>query len=103
MTVHTATHVRWPGGASLAEGVPEGWHMRGEAAQLIGRSKDTLKRWHKEGVYAPSGYQVRGELTIWLYSDEDIVELIKIAQVMKTGRPPHKEEDNERGNRTDHG
>ena len=81
-------HVAWPGGGSLADSVPDGWHMISRASELVGRDKDTLRAWHKNGVYEPSGYCLRGKLTIWLYSDDDIMNMQRLADTRKAGRPP---------------
>lgn len=85
--------VHWPGSGSILEGIPDGWHSISKAATLIGRSSDTLRRWIKDDVFVPSGYQVRGQLTIWLYSDSDIEEAMRIARDMKAGRPPKQPEE----------
>jgi hypothetical protein len=58
-----------------------------QAAELVGRSKDTLKRW-KKGVYGPSDQKVFGSLVVDLYTQEDIREMKKIARSMKPGRKP---------------
>lgn len=92
MATKTAQEVaKWPGSAALSDVIPDGWYARSTAAALIGRSKDTLKRWQREGTYEPSGYIVKGELTIWLYSDEDIEAMQDIAGSMKAGRPKKEE------------
>jgi hypothetical protein len=87
----TQTKVVWPGSGAIADGVPDGWHTISRAAALVGRDKDTLKRWHRDGVYEPSGYCERGKLTVWLYSDDDIMEMQRLAHTRKAGRPPKEE------------
>ena len=82
----------WPGAGGVLNSIPDGWHSPGQAARLIGRSKETLKRWIKDGTYSPSGYMVCGKLTIHLYSDDDIAILRDIVGMKKPGRPPHKDE-----------
>lgn len=84
----------WPGANSLRDGIPDGWHSTGDAAKLVGRSKDTITRWRKDRVEGgqPSGYMIRGELTLWLYSDNDIEEMRALADNMKAGRKPQEKE-----------
>lgn len=85
----------WPGGGSLKDSIPPGWHMTSEAAAAVGRTADTLRRWKDDGTYEPSGYTTRGELTISLYSDDDINIMRGIAATKKAGRPPKEEAQNE--------
>lgn len=82
----------WTGAASLLDTIPAGWHPRREAAEMIGRDYDTLRRWHRDGTYTPSGFVQRGKLTIWLYSDDDIAELKKVAASQKRGPKPKQDE-----------
>jgi hypothetical protein len=79
-------------GNPIKDAVPEGWHLVGEAASLIGRSKDTLKRWHAEEVLIPSGTMDYGQLEVPLYSEDDIKEGRRIARTMKPGRKPNHNE-----------
>lgn len=90
----------WPGAGRLSDGIPDGWHTRGDAAKRVGRSRDTLKRWASDGTYAPTGYITRGQLKVWLYSTEDIDNLINIASGKKAGRPK-KETDSATSGGTD--
>jgi hypothetical protein len=80
----------WGGAASLVDTIPEGWYRRREAAQKVGRDYDTLRRWHKDGTYAPSGFVERGKLTVWVYSDDDIAEMKRIADNKKPGPSPQE-------------
>jgi DNA-binding transcriptional MerR regulator len=59
-----------------------------QAARLVGRSVDTLRRWRDEDVYQPSDSQMFGSLTVDLYTKEDITAMKDIARNMKMGRKP---------------
>lgn len=91
MAREKAKEVRWPGSGSILDGIPPGWQTTLSASKLCERSKDTLRRWRADGTFSPSGYMVAGKLTIPLYSDQDIEELILIAGTKKAGRPPQEE------------
>lgn len=47
-------------------------YTRGDAARLVGRDQDTLKRWKKDGTFAPSETATFGELKVDLYTEADI-------------------------------
>jgi hypothetical protein len=55
---------------------------------MIGRSRDTLRRWRISEEFVPSFKMDAGELEVWLYSDDDIERLRKFAATKKPGRPP---------------
>lgn len=59
-----------------------------QAAALVGRSVDTLKRWQKTGVYAPSDENAEhfGKLRVPLYTDDDIKKMRQVAREQKPGR-----------------
>lgn len=60
----------------------------GRAAQAVGRSTRTLKRWKSDGkVDAPSHFVEVGEAKINLYSANDLDELRAYAGVVRPGRP----------------
>lgn len=80
-----------PQGNAIGHSFPDGYYTRGMAAKMVGRSIDTLKRWHDEGVYVATRQVAYGELLVWAYSDEDIAELKKIAADYKPGRKPKLE------------
>lgn len=67
-----------------------------KAAQLIGRSSATLRRWRLSGLFTPGDKMVRNNLTIYLYTPEDIDKLRKIAAQQRTG-PKKKENSGEKG------
>ena len=71
--------------------VPDGYHTRSQAAALIGKSRDTLKRWHNNGTYEATEYMEAGKLQVWLYSDDDISKLKEIAENISPGRRYQKE------------
>jgi len=75
-------------GNTLQEWVPDGYHMRTEAAELAGLNNQTLKRWHRKGIFVAEHYMERGDLHVWLYTDADIETLKEVAKTVKPGRPP---------------
>lgn len=77
-----------PGTAGIKGLVPEGWHLVSEAAELVGRSADTLTRYRKEGTFIPSGHMKVGTLKVYLYSEADIVELKALAETIRPGPKP---------------
>lgn len=56
-----------------------------EAAEKVGVSEDTLTRWRKQGVHTPCDSAFFGSLRVFLYSDEDLVELKRIKRSRKPG------------------
>lgn len=88
-----------PRGNGIGGLVPDGWYLRHEAAEMIGRDKDTLKRWHRLGLKElenkvpnpqyvgaiPSGQMPAGRLEVWLYNDDDIENLRVIASTRHPG------------------
>lgn len=97
-TGYTATQVEpWPGANTMGSIAPPGWHTKEEAARLVGRSKDTLKRWMQDGTYEPGGFIQRGKLTIWLWSDADIERMRDIAKTKRSGRPRANKNNNNEG------
>lgn len=71
---------------------PDGYYTREQAAQQIGRSRDTLRRWQKMGRFVPTRFMNIGKLKVWLYSEADIVTLKEIAATVREGRPPRAKE-----------
>lgn len=71
---------------------PDGYYTREQAAQQIGRSRDTLRRWQKMGRFVPTQYMNVGKLKVWLYSEADIATLKDIAATVREGRPPKTKE-----------
>lgn len=85
----TITQRKSHAGNSIGGMVPDGWHLRSEAAVLVGKSFDTLRRWDRDGIYKPSGQMKVGRLTCHLYSDADIEAMRNIANTLKPGPAPH--------------
>lgn len=61
-------------------------YTRRQAAQIIGKDLDTLKRWKRDGVFAPQETRKFGSLVVDLYSEDDIKALRQIAKNIKPGR-----------------
>lgn len=80
-------------GATINNLVPDGYHTVSEAAKLVGKSQDTLVRWRKSDppVFMPEHYMMAGSTIVYLYSEEDIETLKKIAAKIKPGPKPHEE------------
>jgi len=62
-------------------------YTRSQAALLVGRDVDTLKRWHREGIYSPSDARRFGKTVVGLYTDDDIAEMKRIAKGLKSRKP----------------
>lgn len=66
-----------------------------QAAQLVGRDADTLKRWRNDGVYKPRVEPVEfGALKVIVYDDDDIKAMRKLAKEIKPGRKPGEQNGN---------
>lgn len=63
-------------------------YTRRQAASLVGKDPDTLKRWKRNHVYMPSDRKPFGQIMVDLYTDEDIAAMKKIAKTLKPGRRP---------------
>jgi hypothetical protein len=70
--------------------VPDGWYLTSDAAALVGRSADTLRKYKRDDIFAPSGFMWAGTLKVALYSEKDIEELRKVAARQRPG-PKSKE------------
>jgi DNA-binding transcriptional MerR regulator len=57
-----------------------------QAASLVGKDVDTLKRWKRQGIFAPSDSRSFGKLDVDLYTSEDIQAMKKIARELRPGR-----------------
>jgi len=60
-----------------------------QAAPLVGKDVDTLRRWRREGIYAPSQSRWFGALEVPLYTYEDITAMRTVAKTLKPGRKSH--------------
>ena len=61
-----------------------------DAARLVGKDPDTLKRWKRNGTAIPSDRRKFGKLSVDLYTDEDIAAMKKTAKTLKPGRRPKR-------------
>jgi len=57
-----------------------------QAAQMVGRSKDTLARWRRNGDVVPSLLLEVGDLSIHLYTPDDIIALHAMAESSYSGK-----------------
>ena len=78
------------GGNSIGTKIPEHTYTRISAAKKVKRSPDTLRRWHQQGICIPSKRMKAGKLTVYLYTEEDIVAMKQLAKTQKPGRPKKK-------------
>lgn len=72
--------------------LPEGMYTRGQVATKIGKSRDTIRRWHENGTYRSTHQQKFGAVSVWLYTDEDVQAMKQIARRITPGRKPKEEE-----------
>lgn len=68
--------------------IPDGMYTRAQVAAKIGRSRDTIRRWHDDGIYVATHSQKFGERHVWLYDENDIAEMKRIARSIKPGQKP---------------
>src|SRR3954464_1577481 len=59
-----------------------------QAARLVGKDADTLRRWRRLRIYVPSESRQFGHLLVALYTDDDIRAMRKIAKEIRPGRKP---------------
>lgn len=57
----------------------------GQLADLLGKSKDTLRYWRRKGYITPHGKVRHGKIVIYLYRQEMIPEYQTMAEAMKPG------------------
>lgn len=70
----------------ILDHLPDGTYTRREAAAKIGKSYDTVRRWHETGRYKSTRSEQVGTLIVYLYDDKDIREMKKLARTIKPGR-----------------
>lgn len=75
-------------GNGIESVIPDGYYTRHKAAQKVGRSIDTLKRWQESGLFKPTHQTAVGGLNVWLYTEADIEAMKTIASEQKPGRKP---------------
>ena len=73
--------------------VPKGMYTRSQVAQSLGKSKDTIRRWHDNGTYVSRHCQTFGNLKVWLYDDADLAAMRVIARDLTPGRKPGIQKD----------
>jgi hypothetical protein len=56
-----------------------------QAADQVGRSADTIKRWRDIGQYQPSDSAQFGKLIVPLYTRADIVIMRRLSRQLKPG------------------
>jgi hypothetical protein len=86
----------WGGSsANVLNKVPKDEFTRRQAAQMVGRSLDTLRRWHADGTYKATHWRKIGQRKMWLYTEDDIARMRMIAAGQKPGpkKPPTEDED----------
>lgn len=71
--------------SEIVRGMQPRRYTTSQAARMIGRSEDTVKRWRDEGVFRPAERRDFGDLQVWLYTSEDIKALRKIARKIHPG------------------
>ncbi|UVF61493.1 DNA binding protein [Gordonia phage DalanDe] len=82
----TAKRVSEPTG--LMAKIPEGYYTRQQVADLIGRSKDTIRRWHIDGIYEASEAREIGGVYVFLYTPDDVIAMRKLAKKHKRVHKP---------------
>ena len=60
--------------------IPDGYYTRQQVADLIGRSKDTVRRWHINGIYEASEAREISGVYVFLYTAEDVMALRRLAR-----------------------
>lgn len=73
----------------LMNHIPEGYLTRGQVALEIGKSKDTIKRWHISGRFVATHTVRRGKHTVFLYDQDDLKVLKQLARTVRPGRQTH--------------
>ena len=61
-----------------------------QAAAMIHKDPDTIRRWIRMGVVEPYEYAQFGSLRVPLFLYSDLPELRRVAKTMKPGRKPRK-------------
>lgn len=73
--------------SGLMAKIPEDMFTRQQVADLIGRSKDTVRRWHISGIYqATKGIQI-GDAYVFLYDNDDVLAMKKLARNKRVRKP----------------
>lgn len=85
----------WPGAASINKRIPYGWFTRAMAAHEVGRSKDRIIQWEKQGDITPDGYAEFGQLIVPLYSVEGVEKIRHVAAGKRPGPKPQQQQHEE--------
>lgn len=70
--------------------IPDGYYTRQQVADLIGKSKDTVRRWHIDGVYEASEAREIGGVYVFLYTPEDVLKMKRLAKSKRVRRDEKK-------------
>lgn len=65
--------------------LPEGTYTRTQVARLIGKSRDTIRRWHKDGRLVPSREEPFGTRHVYLYTEDDLIHAHRLAREVRPG------------------
>lgn len=72
------------GPQSTLDAMGVGGLMAADAAAEVGVSTKTLTRWRRAGLLHPLAYKI-GELTVYVYYDEDIAEARQVRATIHPG------------------
>jgi len=62
-----------------------------QAARLVGRHPDTLRRWSRLGILTASDEVAFGGISVPVYTDDDIQDMRNLRKTLKPGRKPKTE------------
>lgn len=68
--------------------IPDGFYTRGEVSKITGISVASLRRWRDTGHVVPVRIKEYGQVTVSLYSSEQVESLLADPPYQKPGRPP---------------
>lgn len=88
----------WDGGAAISRGIPDGYFTRAQVAVEIGKSVDTVRRWHHDRIYRAKKSKKFGTTKVWLYTQADIDAMKAIAKTLRPGAKPKPVETTEDDN-----
>lgn len=78
----------WNGSNPIGRNIPEGYYTSAAVAEKIGRSQDTVRHWRRKKIFEPSRVEKYGEVTVYLYSEDDVKAMRKIAGEIRPGPKP---------------
>lgn len=88
----------WNGGGAIQRNIPKGYFTRSQVATEIGKSVDTVRRWHNDRIFRARKSKKFGNTRVWLYTRDDIEAMKVIASTLTAGakpRPKETEEDSD--------